>query len=194
MKKMIYISSYILLSLCLISCQSKQKKKNISKHESIINTALGTRLKLPIDLSTYDYLNNYKSDSISTLNSKFKIYSRIDGSCGTCIDFINKWSDLSYKLNEYDTSIILMCHSEDNFELIKYLGESGKIKKFQYPLFFDKKNEFIKLNSFMKEHKHFETVLTDKDNYILAVGNPIISKDIGDLYIKEINKSSSDKK
>lgn len=188
MKATTYLVKCILFCISLISCQNKQQKENVSKHKSVINAALGTQVKLPSDLSTYDYLNNYKSDSIRVLDSKFKIYSRVNASCGTCIDHINLWSDLNSKLNKYDISIILLCYSEDSFEYIKYLCESSEIKKFPYPLFFDKRDQFIKLNTFMKKHKHFETVLTDRDNYILAVGNPIISKDIESLYLKEIQK------
>ena len=190
MKKTIYLINYTIFFIFLLSCKSKHDEKNISKHESIINTVLGTQLELPVDsLSTYDYLNSYKSDSVSTVNSKFKIYSRVNASCSTCIEHINLWNDLSYKLEKYDTSIILLCYSEDNFEFIKYLCESDQIEKFQYPLFFDWKNEFMNLNKFMLENKHFETVLTDVNNYILAVGNPIISKNIEQIYIKEIQKS-----
>ena len=40
----------------------------------------------------------------------------------------------------------------------------------------------------MQKHKHFETVLTDKDYRILAIGNPVISEGVKDIYINEIIK------
>lgn len=43
----------------------------------------------------------------------------------------------------------------------------------------------------MKEHEHFETVLTDKNDNILALGNPVLLKNIKDLYFKEIQKKLS---
>jgi peroxiredoxin len=191
MKKMKCVINFSIFFVFIISCKSKIEKKDILKHESIISKVLGTQLKLPLEFSTYDYLNSYKSDSTSTVNANFKIYSRINASCATCINHIDQWRDLRHKLDKYNTSIILMFHSEDDFEYLKYLCESGEIKKIQFPLFLDNKNKFIKLNTFMQKHKHFETVLTDKNNYILAMGNPTVSKEIEDIFLKEIKKLSN---
>lgn len=140
----------LLFFICLTSsCQNNQQNKDVSKYEATINTVLGTQLKLSINLSTYDYLNDYKSDSLSVFNSKFKIYSRVNSSCEVCVDYINKWSELSHELNKYDTSVILMCYSDDdNFGLLKLLCESGEINKFQYPLFLDGKKRIYKVQRF----------------------------------------------
>ena len=181
----------LLFLICLVlSCQNKQQNKDVPKYKTTINSILGTQLQLPTNLTLYDYLNDYKSDSIGIFNSEFKIYSRVNASCELCVDHINQWSELNQELNKYNTSIILMCYSDDNnFKLLKLLCESGEIKKFQYPLFLDMENRFVKLNTFMKEHEHFETVLTDKNDNILATGNPILLKGIEGLYFNEIQKS-----
>ncbi len=194
MKTKIHSINYALLiicAVCLTSCQNKQEKETIAKHRSIIDTTLGKKLKLPTVLSAYDCLNDYRSDSIGTSNPKFKIYSRVNASCGTCVDQIDQWGDLSSELGKYNTSIILVCHSENNFEFIKHLCESGKIKEYTDPLYFDEENKFADLNSFMKRSKHFETVLTDRDDTILLMGNPLRSKAMKDLYIKEIVEGAS---
>jgi hypothetical protein len=68
------------------------------------------------------------------------------------------------------------------------MHEKGEIKSFSYPFFFDVKRDFFKQNKFMKESPQFETVLTDRENNILVLGNPIRSKKIKDLYLDEILK------
>ncbi|MHA7944856.1 hypothetical protein ACJOV8_017395 [Formosa sp. 3Alg 14/1] len=40
----------------------------------------------------------------------------------------------------------------------------------------------------MSESVHYETVLTDKNNKIIALFNPLFSEGIKELYIKEIKK------
>lgn len=63
------------------------------------------------------------------------------------------------------------------------------IKDFSYPFFLDKKKEFVKKNDFMGKFRGFETVLTDKNNTILLMGNPVKSKEIRELYLKTILNS-----
>ena len=50
------------------------------------------------------------------------------------------------------------------------------------------KRDFYKQNKFMKESPHFETILTDRENNILLLGNPIRSKEMKAMYLKEIKK------
>lgn len=125
------------------------------------------------------------------LNSEYKIYSRVDASCGTCIGHINAWNELIPDFNRYKVPIILICSSDDNFKLIKYFCNTGKIKDFGYPFFLDQSNEFVKKNKFMATDKNFETVLTDRNNKILAIGSPVHSKGIKEIYFKEIEKRLS---
>jgi len=40
----------------------------------------------------------------------------------------------------------------------------------------------------MKKADDFKTVLTDKNNKILLMGDPVRSKEMRELYIKEIRK------
>ncbi|WP_338392054.1 hypothetical protein [Fulvitalea axinellae] len=42
----------------------------------------------------------------------------------------------------------------------------------------------------MNEHKHFETVLTNRENEILMFGNPIHSEAIKESYLKYLAKNA----
>jgi hypothetical protein len=172
----------------MLSCNNIKNNKEALLLKSIIQDNINKKLILPDSISVYNPFSNNINDSLSVSNSEFKIYIRLNTSCGSCITEINFWNTLSEDFKKYNTPIIFICRSDDKFELIKYLCESGKIDKFPYPFFFDEKDEFYKLNGFMKKSDHFETVLTDKNNRILLMGNPLHSKRIKELYLKEIQK------
>ena len=173
---------FAFLVFFLFSC-SEKSEKNILK--SLIEKNIGVELSIPKKLKMYRPFSNYNVDSLSASN--LKIYSLVDASCATCVDNIIKWNNI-IDYNEYHVSVVLICTSTDNFELIKHLCETQQIKTFPFPFFFDYKNDFLKQNPFMKEHKHMETILTDRNNKIILFGNPIYSKKIKELYIKEVKK------
>jgi hypothetical protein len=116
-----------------------------------------------------------------------KIYSHINASCGACIGQIKKWDSYA---KQTKAKVFLILSSEDNFFMFKYLCDSMvDMRSFQHPFFFDTQNKFVSLNPFMKNSVHFETVLTDRKNNILLMGNPILSKKIKDLYETTIREN-----
>lgn len=188
--KVFFIKIIVLITpvFFIVGCKNKNDDK-INSLKTIINDVLGEKLILPDSIYIYKPFTNYKTDSTKISNSKLKIYTYINASCGICIDNIKSWSDFLAELNEYRVPIILIFKSDDNFQSIQYLCESGEVDFFPYPFFFDKNNEYEKLNKFMDGIKDFETVLTDKNNNILLLGNPIRLKATKDLYLKEIKKN-----
>lgn len=185
------IIKYILLVLCItsyISCKNRVYQEKNAFLRSVMGNNIGKILILPDSLMVYSPFDNYIMDSLNISLSKFKIYSHINASCPTCIQDIILWDSINTDFNKYKVPIILICDSKDNFELIKYLHETGKIKSFSYPLFFDMKCDFVNQNRFMKESPEFETVLADRENIILLIGNPIHSRGIKDIYLNEIQK------
>ena len=187
-----YIMLFILFSI-ITACKNKDQVEKIESLKSVVENSLGKKLMIPDSLQVYSPFKNYIADSTAVLNSDYKIYSKLNASCGSCISHINLWNDLASEFRKYKVPIILICDSDDQFELIHYFCESGKIKDFGYPFFLDKKNEFAKINKFMMTDKNFETVLTDKNNTILLMGNPMASKGIKELYLKEIQKRIKEK-
>jgi hypothetical protein len=156
----------------------------------IIENNLGKKLILPDSLELYHPFPNY-IDSKEIINFKFRIYSHIDASCGTCIETLKAWNNLIPELKGKGIQVILICSSDNRFELLKYYFESKEIENFNHPLWLDLKNNFIKNNKFMLESKNFETVLTDNNDKILLVGNPNFSNKIKELYFKEIKKDQN---
>lgn len=177
----------------IISCiENKQNAPKIKTLESVAEKALNQKLYIPDSLDIYIPFPNCLKQKEEMLNTKFQIYSKVDASCGTCIGEINSWNELIHDFSIYNVPIFLICSSDDNFELIKYFCESSLITDFGYPIFFDKKNEFVKENEFMAIDKNFETVLIDKNGNIIALGNPVHSKGIKEIYLNEIQKRLSE--
>ena len=56
---------------------------------------------------------------------------------------------------------------------------------FVYPVYWDEKNEFYRLNRFPSDIT-FQTFLLDKSNKIIAIGNPVHNPKIKDLYMIHI--------
>jgi len=187
-----YFQKYILVGfyLCLlVSCAHDKNSEKIELLKKIITDNLGEKLILPDSIQIYKLHTTNIVDSTSIFDSPYKIYSHINVSCGACVMNIDQWSDLIPEFQQYKVPIILICKSDDNFELIKHLDISEQIQKFPYPLFFDKKDNFIKKNSFMHDVHEFRTVLTDRSDNILVMGNPLASKMTKKLYLDFIKNN-----
>jgi hypothetical protein len=179
MKKILIGFRKILLFCSIISTFIACKREEVDNEKvklfkNIIEVNLGKKLLIPKDLQPYSPFNQNLTDSIKLANSSLKLYSLINTSCSTCLEEINKWDSFASKLKKYKIPVILICKSnKDNFELLKYLCETKKIKKFAYPFFLDINDDYVNKNPFMNASRDFETVLTDKNNSILLIGNPL---------------------
>ncbi len=186
-------SLVVLAIICtMLACEKKSKSKREYNLKSIVEKNLGKKIILPDNLKSYSSFPNIIADSLEMSFANYKIYTHINVSCSTCIDGIKKWDSLVPQFIRLRTAVFLICSSEDNFELIKNIFESNYLEGFSYPIFLDKKNEFVEKNPFMKESVHFETVLTDNNNNnIILMGNPIYSEKTKELYFSEISKKTN---
>ena len=186
-----YTKPLIMIVLCMYlilpACQNKINSKKVESLKTAISSILGEQLILPTELRIYKPFSNYLADSLDIFNASQRIYSYVNVSCATCVRNINFWSDLIPELRKYDVPIILICRSDDEFELFQYLCETGSINEFPYPFVLDVNNEFNKLNTFMNEIDDFKTVLTNDKNAIILIGNPTTNEEIRKLYLKNIS-------
>jgi hypothetical protein len=175
MKNLVF---YIFICL-IVSCANDNK----SSEEDYI--------RIPDTLVVYNTMNSTdsmasKSDIISKLES-FTIFTSINVSCATCLFEFDKWRAIGNGFKDNTVSIVPICHSKDNFEMLKYLFESGDIKPLDFPLYLDDKNKFTELNKHLLDENHGLTVLVDTDNKILLKGSPIDDQTLMKKYTKLIN-------
>jgi len=175
----------IFVAMVINSCNEKHNKKTINSFKAIIDNNLGKKIKLPDSLILHKPFLNSNNQFAS--DTKMKVYSHIDASCGTCIESLKAWNNLIPEFNKQKVKVYLICSSDDRFDLLKYYFESKEIDNFSYNLYFDYNNDYLIKNEFMFESRNFETVLVDENGTILVIGNPNYSKKIKEMYFNLIN-------
>jgi hypothetical protein len=181
----------ILITCCVavlfFACNKSGNSKEQIAIKSELETILGSTLKIPDSLTTYEPFEKYAFTAEEILNAEYRVFTFVDASCGSCIGKIDKWENFSIGLAKYNVPIAMICISDDNFELLKYFCETDAIKSYSFPFFLDHKNEYRSKNTFMTNGS-YHTVLVNKDNEILMLGNPTRSQKISDLFFKELDK------
>lgn len=185
--KILKYSITVILLCSIVSCKKDPNTTKFNALKLVVENNLGKKLIIPKSLELYQQLAN-PANKKGVVNYSFKIYSHIDASCGTCLLNLKSWKKLIPEFNKKNVQVILVCTTDDKFELLKYFFETKEIKNFPHPLFLDHNNQFLKKNNFMNVNKNFETVLTTNDNTIVLIGNPMMSTEIKNLYLNKINK------
>lgn len=92
------------------------------------------------------------------------------------------WREFIHRLDSTypgKVSVLLFLHSKSEIELLYALKKNG----FDYPVCIDENDKLNRLNHFPSDMA-FQTFLLDKDNKVLAMGNPILNPKIKELYLK----------
>lgn len=163
--------------LLLCSCQN-QNKGGIS---DIITEWMGKEI---IFLDSIDYIDNHSICEIQTPDTKFKIINYIDSvGCTPCKLNLSKWNDFIHEVNQISDSLsVLILVSDSRFNVINQISIWDK---FTYPIYIDEADSLNKLNHFPSDIR-FQTFLLDKDNKVLAIGNPVNNPKVKELYMKII--------
>lgn len=144
--------------------------KKQSKNDLEITIAVPERVEI-YDPST----GNSNALFLKNKKNRYKIYTLINASCSSCIFKLEKWTDFQSLIpNASDVSIIPVCFSHDNFELLKFAFENNKVKKITLPLVLDsEENGFKKMNEKLVNKYGDFTVLTDANDHVLLQGDPM---------------------
>lgn len=165
------IKSYLIFFLCFVfACEGLKKQSD----QKIIN--------IPDSLIIYE--TDSPDKSTSTKLGNLTLITTINVSCATCILELNKWRFFKEKNESEKFSLMPICYSKDNFEMIKYLFESGEIETLDFPIYFDKGNQFIELNKNFLDDNNNITILVDKEYKVLVQGNPLSNNKLMNEYLK----------
>lgn len=103
------------------------------------------------------------------LSSSYTIVIYIDSlGCTSCKLQLHKWKNWMKDLEGNNVSILFYIHPQNKKELNYILYRD----KFIYPVCIDENDEFNRLNHF-SSNISFQTFLLDKDNKVVAIGNPV---------------------
>ena len=118
-------------------------------------------------------------------HADYKVVTYIDSvGCTSCKLQLPRWKEFLAEvdsLTEGSVPFLFYFHPKDMKEL-RYLTRRDR---FTYPVCFDEKDEFNRLNRFPKEMM-LQTFLLDKDNKVLAIGNPVLNPKVKELYVSLI--------
>lgn len=117
--------------------------------------------------------------------SQYRIVSYIDSAgCVGCKLQLFKWKKLIAELDSmtnHSVPVLFFAHPKSGKEMSFIL----KRDNFDHPICLDSGDSFNKLNKF-PSGVMFQTFLLDKDNKVMAMGNPIHNLKIKELYLKVI--------
>ena len=180
------IVTLIMCVWMLASCEESREEAMLR----LVNEWNGKEIKFP-------------SRSVFTIQGKdtvdfefgsadYKVVSYIDSvGCTSCKLQLPRWKKLVVKvdsLTDGRVPFLFYFHPKDMKEL-RYLTRRDD---FTYPVCFDEKDELNRLNRFPSDMT-FHTFLLDKDNKVVAMGNPVLNPKVKELYLNLVTGSHSSK-
>ena len=169
------------LCVCLlvVSC-SESEKERLGR---LVNEWEGKEILFP----THSTFTVQGKDTVNFeyANADYKVVTYIDSiGCASCKLQLLRWKALVAEVDSlFDgrVSFLFYFHPKDMKELRYLTRRDG----FTYPVCFDEMDDFNRLNRFPSEMM-FQTFLLDKDNRVVALGNPVQNPKVKELYLNLI--------
>ena len=118
-------------------------------------------------------------------HADYKVVTYIDSvGCTSCKLQLSRWKEFLAEVDslaEGSVPFLFYFHPKDMKEL-RYLTRRDR---FTYPVCLDEMDDFNRLNQFPREMM-FQTFLLDKDNKVIAIGNPVLNPRVKELYVSII--------
>ena len=173
----------LILGLCvclLVSSCEESEKERLSR---LVSEWEGKEILFPAH-STFSIQGKDTVD-FDFKDAEYKIVSYTDSiGCTACKLQLHRWKDLVLvvdSLTNKNVSFLFYFHPKDVKELRFLIRRDG----FTYPVCFDEMDDFNRLNHFPSESM-FQTFLLDKENRVIALGNPIQNPKVKELYLNLI--------
>ncbi len=161
------------LSFLMVSCAENEKQKITQ----LVNEWNGKEIKFP---NNSIFLLNGIVDHDTIPATNYKIIAYVDSAgCTSCKLQLSQWAKFIAELNSVDIKIPILFFicPNDVEELKKILRR----ERFQYPICIDERDELNGLNNF-PSYFHFHTFLLDRNNRVVAMGNPINNVKVKKVY------------
>lgn len=179
MKNLIYIFSCASL-LLFQSCRPSEQERM----ERLLNQWHGKEIQFPSVPKFTVYGEDTVEMGISSENYKIVHYLDSTG-CTTCKMDLDRWKTfIGYmdSVSQSSVSCLIYIHATRKREVKIALKEG----RFDYPVCLDTSNEFNRLNG-LPLNPVFQTLLLDKDNKVVAMGDPVKNPRVKELYLNIIS-------
>ena len=171
----------------LSSCQESREEAMLR----LVNEWNGKEIKFPSH-STFTVLGKDTVD-FSFADTDYKVLTYIDSmGCASCKLQLPRWKEWVHEvdsLTDGQVPFLFYLHPKDMKELRYLTRRDG----FSYPVCYDEKDELNRLNRFPSDMT-FQTFLLDRNNRVVAMGNPIHNPKVKELYLDLITGKESTKK
>lgn len=181
MRTNILIGTSLLLAGLIASC-SGQKKEHQTIEQEIAKWS-GRQLQLPVEPVFLRYALDTVSLAMEEKEYKILVYTDSSG-CTSCKLQLPKWKEMLALTDSLLPGKVTYLFFFDNPRVgeIRHLLKQADLS---YPVCIDMTHELNRLNNF-PHNPQFQTFLLDKQNRVMAVGNPALSPAVRELYIRRM--------
>jgi len=172
---------YLCLLLCVLALFSSCKESEKDKIARLVEEWEGKEILFPA--RSVFTIQGKDTVNFSFVDADYKVVTYIDSvGCTSCKLQLPRWKLF---MQEVDSTLnrpvpfAFYFHPKDMKEL-RYITRRDA---FTYPVCFDEMDDFNRLNHFPGEMT-FQTFLLDKDNKVVAIGNPVHNPKVKELYLK----------
>ena len=174
----------LLIPPMLVSCGNAEKRE-IAR---LVEEWQGREIFFP-EVSVFTIQGRDTVD-FSFLNADYKIVTYVDTTgCSSCQLQLQLWKKYMERVDSV-SNIRVPFVFYFTPEKPRRITDVTRGESFTYPICLDMNGEFNRLNHFPNKIQ-FHTFLIDRDNHVLASGNPILSSGVSDLYIDIITGEGS---
>ena len=168
----------------LASCQESREEAMLR----LVNEWNGKEIKFPA--RSVFTIQGKDTVKLEFSNVDYKVVTYIDSvGCTSCKLQLSRWKKLVEEVDSLTNGrvpFLFYFHPKDRKEL-RYLTRRDD---FTYPVCFDERDELNRLNQFPTDMT-FQTFLLDKDNKVVAMGNPVHNPKVKELYLDLITGGRS---
>lgn len=173
-----YVYSFLIV-IFFFACKESEKEK-INR---LVNEWNGKDITYPDNL-VFSVLGE-DTVNYNLPHSNYTIISYVNSTgCMSCKLQLNNWKELIHELDSLcgrNVSVLMFMQPTNKKVMVSLLKEH----RFSYPVCIDMDDRINKLNRF-PEDMAFQTFLLDKDNKVIAIGNPVHNPKVKELYLKII--------
>lgn len=186
---MVQVLKYALgfcVCLCLVSCAESDKER--------LSRLVSEWERKEILFPAHSIFTIQGKDTVifEFKDTDYKVVTYVDSAgCTGCKLQLSRWKELIAEVDSLTKGrvpFLFYFHPKD----IKELRYLTRREGFTYPVCFDEKDNFNRLNRFPSDMM-FQTFLLDKENKVVALGNPVLSPKVKELYLKLITGNQESK-
>ncbi|MEY8687459.1 DUF1573 domain-containing protein [Bacteroides sp. AN502(2024)] len=171
-----YFTYIVFLFICIFSCQNE---KSIQA-EKILKEWIDKEILFPESLK-FSIQGSERVPNFAIHDSEYKIVAYVDSmGCTSCKLHLSEW-------NNYITNIDSIYPNKVQF-LFFFFPKNGRdiyftlrMERFMYPICIDTLDVLNRINHFPSDMQ-YQTFLLDKNNKVVAIGNPVQNPRIKELY------------